>query len=572
MMVATRSKLSYWVMLFILIIMIYLIFSALSTLYLSKMGILQNTMDKSKISHRLLKTSTDYHQYFNEDLLSAPFALTCESFNALCIKYKVRMNGQMNCIETMTLLERDFESNRKISALFILSFRREFMSYTISVAQSNQCLDAFYTLFKSIHESNYHNTNKLILSHLHVSKAAGSTVEDQHINMIKNMLNIKKYSIHDDTTYSIHNLNHTEHIFDGFDEPELQQNYLSCHQLYTELSASKALRFGFEIPLTSSGICEQFYNSVVIREPIAHSLSLLSYKTFGSFSNKGGILCKQNRDSMDWFNSHFPCYVHNTGNMFNYSKCHNLLQMKGLIHDLFNETTTETPNDEKERWRCDSQENCDCNRQRWQQVIIEYFNDNYNFGTLYYFYKKSYEQIFYKYGKKFDGRQLRAWMSNTFVRYLGYNLVNNDANELYFENNSFAFNSMLVDHGNVKQKHLDAAMRMLLQFDYVLPLSNVRTEFEYNYKLNVERKLWNFFWIESKRVLNQNKYDGVTSFTRFKSRHNPRQDINTKSLYKLYSQTGELATLLDLNRLDLKLFNFTKFVAYLDLIFYQKMS
>eukprot|EP01083_Nonionella_stella_P276892 941284_1 len=309
-MAAARSKLSYWIMLFVFIIMIYIISSGLSALYLSKIGILQNTMDKSNISHPLLHTATDYQQYFNENILSVPFALTCKSFNALCIKYKVWIDGQMNCIETITLLRRDFESNRNISPLFILSFRREFMSYTISAPQTNQCLDEFYALFKSIHQSNYHNTNKLILSHLHVSKAAGSTVEDQHIDMIKKMFNIKKYSIHEDTTYSIHNLNHTEHIFDGFAEPELQHNYFSCHQLYTKLSASKTLRFGSEIPLTSSGICEQFYNSVVIREPITHSLSLLAYKTFGSFSNKGGILCKQNRDSMDWFNSHFPCYVH----------------------------------------------------------------------------------------------------------------------------------------------------------------------------------------------------------------------------------------------------------------------
>eukprot|EP01083_Nonionella_stella_P031153 85280_1 len=574
---ATRSRLSLWMMLWISVVAIYIIITLLSTGYTTKtetMPSISQYVHKSNISHPLLEIHSQYQQYLTDTILPRPFTLTCESFNDLCIKYKVFLN-HINCIETITLLERDFESNHTISPLFILSFRREFMSFILSVPQTHQCLDAFCNLFKVIHQSNYHNTQKLILSHLHVSKAAGSTVEVQQRVMINRMFN--NTPTFKDKVRAMHNLKHTAYIFDGFHEPKLQQNYFACDKLYTKLAASKILRFSTEIPLTSEGICEQFYNSVVIREPITHSLSLLAYKTHKMYNANGGILCKQNRSSRSWSNPKFPCHVQNPVSMFNYTKCHKAQQMRGLITDLFNETAIETPNDVVGKWECDSK--CEevkgrrkqCKKPFWQP-IPEYFNDNFKFGTVYH------QRWYIGTKKKFDARQLRAWMSNTFVRYLGYNLVENDVNELYFENNSFVFNAMLVDFKNVKEKHLDAAMKILLQFDYVLPVSGDR---QLDYVVDVERKIWNLFWIESKRVLSQNKYDMQSIINRKhpfdndehsekpRSRATSYRQIGTNNLYEIFGKTGELETLLQLNQLDLKLFQWSKFVAYLDLIFYQ---
>eukprot|EP01084_Bolivina_argentea_P039986 73883_1 len=567
----SQKTIMYWIIILILFTISLSFYNQPYLLFLIDNS--QTTNEYSEQIHQFMHLSN-----YTNVLLSTPFHFTCHTFQTLCSQYKIlaiqKHPKNLHCSETITSLENDFRGNKTISPLFILSFRREFMSYIISMETKNikimaQCVFNFLQLFQSIHQSNFHSNNngidKLILSHLHVSKSAGSTIENVTKHIIEKLFNTSIHEIYadvvDNNPYMMHNLPRTDYIFDGMFYPYLKQQYFkSCDTLYKKLSSTQTVWVGGEIPLTTQGICSQFYNSIIIREPIEQSLSVLAYKTFDSFGYNGGLLCKTLPNKI---NAAFPCYVTNSINLNNYSKCFDIKQMKGIIKDLFNKNQMRkqiVKRAEKQWWKCEGKY-CDCNRSKIKPVI-EYFNKKYNFGIVYTLHNRNYIGYYKRMHRLFDTQQLKAWLSNTFVRYLGYNLVNNESNE-------YVLDAMLIDNKYINETHLNASINILLQFDYILPLSKKQRKYDI--------KIWDYYLKESVRIFSQNnktKMDNYFknnqySFGNIRHLDTNQYSISGKSLYNLYLHSKELDILYRKNQYDLKLFELSKFIAYLDLKFFE---
>eukprot|EP01084_Bolivina_argentea_P100374 180234_1 len=463
------------------------------------------------------------------------FKFTCKSFEQLCGILQLNPINTIHDFNTKCkfIIDYLFTKMFTISPLFILSFRREYFIMFIQHNNIHQntlqkCHNILiHDIFKVLHtHSNFHQVKYPILFHTHISKCSGTTFADG----LRTIATLSKiYNNTEANTLIRQDLypNTQTFIFKGIQSSQTKP-YSSCKWLYnyhTHNISYIPLKIESESPLVR--LCPQYYNSILLRDPIQHRLSFLSYLNH-FMKGMAGIYCK---------------HINQNVTVTEWKLCSNVYEMKGFMFELFNSINDSS--------------NYTLHKQS-KYLLFEYINKliqnrSIGYGIVRKIYK---EKQFYR----FDRRQLIGWMSNLYNRWIGYNYSN------YLNDNQNVLNSINANYYNIIDKDkniLFNSKRVLLQYDYVLPIDH--KEFSTNSNIWVENTkhiLKHMFNITN----GQNKYIHVWPHSR-KQVH----AIRTERLFDYFNKTGELDLLIEYNRLDIQLYKFSKMIARADLYFLQQI-
>ena len=149
-------------------------------------------------------------------------------------------------------------------------------------------------------------------------------------------------------------------------------------------------------------------------------------------------------------------------------------------------------------------------------------------------------------------------LTETYIRWIGYDHLND---EILMDGLNMDYQSILND----SQYLLQNSKRILLHYDYVLPLDNSKY-------FDTNSEIWQYIKNElAVRLLN------ITNNVQYKWSHARQQSLNnndmisTRNLFNLWTQTGELQLLIKHNTLDMELFEFAKQIASIDMQFIQQI-
>ena len=456
------------------------------------------------------------------------FELTCLSFPQYCNQMLITNLTSIdefneNC---MGIIEYLLENENSLSPLFILSLRREYFFMMMETGVSNDSLKALETsschyriifdIFKSIHEKqDFHLSEYPILYHTHISKAAGSTAyfgTDILAQITLKLDNKKSKSV-------IKNglLNYGGFIFKGVGVKKPANTFTNCSRFYKKIITDYSyknekgvdtppFRVASERPLGNLKLCPQFYNSIILREPLNHRLSMLIFQN--QFSpGIVALLCNNG-----------------TNKTLSFTKCVTREQMNGFLNALLvnNLSVTITNGDD-------------------HRII--------NFGNF---------GISVKNGHRFDTSFLIGLLSNTYARWIGYKHSGSDISDAIF--------ASWKEIEKNRDYLLSNSKRILIQYDYVLPIDHDTYSTKHflwlYYALEIQKKIFN---ITDEKVLlkhydwvHRNSNDGRYTY-----------HLHTHGLRVMYADDGELDLLIQFNKIDLELYEYTKQIATVDELFYK---
>eukprot|EP01083_Nonionella_stella_P086451 240196_1 len=475
-----------------------------------------------------------YHLHLSHTSSPSYFHYTCSSFPSFCESLN------LNHIFTISQFNHICESIShqiilnisSLNPLFVLSFRREyfFMLHTTNGTIHSQCNHSLiHNLFQPLHHSKFHHTQHSMLYHTHISKALGTSVYLGFEAMARSM-GMNETEIEQRIHRDMYGINIGLHMFKGL--RHRVGSFNSCEWLYSYLmntadtNGYKApLRVESETPLTVHKLCPQFYNSIILRDPIPHRLSMIAFQNM--FDQKRVALYCQNRSSLAW------------------RMCKVVQEMDGFLTEIFDNDMNVGYKVNMDRLQGHQMMKTMYN----QTVLMEYINPRQrHFAIGWGFYK-----ITKKVYMNFNTTQLMGWLTNTYVRWIGYAHVDNDT----------LIDCMDVSYNELKKKHLLNAKRVLLQYDYVMPTyhrSNVMPPGIWqHYAKQIEINILGGNNTRTEPILEEWPVERYLKKT--------AKEISTDSLRQHFNKSGELQLLIDRNQMDLELFEFAKRIAEADLMF-----
>eukprot|EP01084_Bolivina_argentea_P229762 387708_1 len=466
------------------------------------------------------------------------FQYTCYSFTSLCNKLQLSKIGtsyQLNLF-CKSIFNKLSQNISHLNPLFVLSFRREYFfmlkKVTPNHSINSECNHLFiHNLFKPLHLSNFHHSNHSILYHTHISKALGTSVYFGLKEMAHN-LGMHDNEIAQTIRRDLYDVKHSSYIFKG--SIDKKTAFKGCEWLYNYLMNKTVtippLRVENEAPLTIHGICSKFYNSIILRDPIYHRLSMIAYQNM--FDQKRVAIYCKNKTSLKW------------------KMCDKLQEMKGFLSEIFDFDHNVGHKANLKRIQAQEMLKTVYN----ESLLVEYINPNENkrnFGIGYQFYR-----ITNKAYQNFNTTQLFGWLTNTYIRWIGLNQLNIKLNDSLTD-------CMNINYLHLNQFHLFITNTILLQYDYVLP---------FDYRIfQMRHPIWHYYANEiEENILGRYKKENSQNFRMRWPRERDLKkqfEISTSSLEYLFKQTGELQLLIDRNKLDLDLFEFAKQIANVDIQF-----
>ena len=420
-----------------------------------------------------------------------------------------------------------------MSPLFVLSLRREYFMM-INSNNDDSIMDKFchQTIIHKFFQRMHEDKSRSILFHTHISKAGGTTFFDGVQEMAR------KYNVFSNES-DIEIVIRKElwngiptWIFKGI--AQKLRPFKSCPDIYSfhmNKLSKVPVRVEWEAPLTKNKICPQYYNSIIMRNPLHHRLSILS------FINKW----KMKRVA-----------VYRNINDTHLKLCAQAEQMKGFLFELFGKNDGNLQRMKENRFVLENrslEENPDS-----EYNYVEYVNPEIKNYALGY--------VRWPLGDymRLNTSFLVGWLTQTYIRWIGFDPIHPKA----------YINGMIANYDDImdnSQKLLQNSKRILLQYDYVLPLEKHSREW------STDGKYWNYVTNQiANKVLN---IEGEINFEWGKSRmQNNRKvhKISTNNLLNVWNETGELELLMQHNTLDFELFKFSKQVARTDLQFIKEMN
>ena len=257
-------------------------------------------------------------------------------------------------------------------------------------------------------------------------------------------------------------------------------------------------------------------------------------------------------------------YCRYNGTVYKYQKWHQCIykhEMDGFLEELFDNDNNAGYDADIERKK---------NREmvyteNYNETLMEYINPNKrNFGIGW-----RYFRITNKTWINFTTRQLISWLTELYVRWIGYDYnITNDETLMDCMNVSY------LDLYKNGEYLLTNSKRILLQYDYVLPFGK---------GVKNNRKIWNYYAKEiQNNIFRVNEYmdkeeqslifGEMFHFPKERFHRKTRKEISTKSLKSQFKKTKEYQLLLNRNKLDLKLFFFSQQIANLDTMFLEMID
>eukprot|EP01084_Bolivina_argentea_P229763 387709_1 len=240
----------------------------------------------TQITSSITENTNKYILSFYNQSSPKIFLYSCISFPNICNKLNITHIITMHQFNTHcnNIYNQLNKLNHSIvSQLFLLSFRREYISFINYFNISNQINTStnichhniIYKFLSKVHYvySNFHNpNNEIMLYHTHISKALGTTSSNTAIRMYNklkraHLLNHSKATLRLKTKrFKWPQIVHGRWIFKGV--PSDEGSFSSCKWIYNYAKMSKLYRTHSEAPLSIFKICPQFYNSIILRDPI----------------------------------------------------------------------------------------------------------------------------------------------------------------------------------------------------------------------------------------------------------------------------------------------------------------
>eukprot|EP01083_Nonionella_stella_P212203 766567_1 len=496
------------------------------------------------------------------------FNNSCNSFPNICQSLHLNDISSLNDFDIDSDAINHALSWSNISRLFILSFRREYMfmlnAYNLipTLHNTSRSSNIYYTILTKL-TAPIHSPH-LSLFHTHVSKAMGTTLSAVS-KVIATRLNITSMPRQGNKIgYGVSDIAYT-----GMPKYHLPNE--SCQHLYQRIvESNKQYRIETEKPLTNNKLCPQFYNSIALREPIDHRLSVLAYKNLVPFRHEfGGILCTKSKKKQMHMERQLVPVMHRkirtNVNWKNYAFCDDANAYEGFLNILFNESNIGELADKQRiskqeiipysQWYKPSHESSHANE---SNLLIEWIDANANNKRF------SIEHVLTKGYHPNASQNTSCWMgflSNTYVRWLGYK--HKDSHVVMDALYEYVF--------NINRWHLEESKRVLLQYDYVLPSG-----------VPQDSSIWTFYLIEMHRIMMQTRsvkqfLEGLNNGSlslivdnwNKQSRVNQNSRLSTSLLKQVFQLSGELPLLQKLNALDDELYEYSKQIAKMDKQFYE---
>merc|ERR1712228_27577 len=312
----------------------------------------------------------------------------------------------------------------------------------------------------------------------------------------------------------------------------------SCQSLYDNLTFNKAsipIRVASETPLYFIKICPQFYNSILLRNVIDHRLSMLAYQN--RFNTKRAAIYCQNKSTQKW------------------KMCTTKKEMIGFLNELFDNDLNVGNDASMQRIQNQQMIKLENN----ERVLMEFINPKFkSFGIGWSDYGTANKMY-----QKLDTLQLMGWLSNTYIRWIGYK--HNQSESL--------IDCMNVNYLDLTDEHLFNAKRILVQYDYVLTADS--NTFGNSVQGKTE-KIWKYFTKEIEvnmfGVMNRTSLPLLKYWPRRNHFNKTSKEISTSSLRRQFTESGELQLLIDRNQLDFELYEFAKRISDADIMFVEAIN
>eukprot|EP01083_Nonionella_stella_P150982 481880_1 len=480
------------------------------------------------------------------------FNFTCQSFEELCSML------QLQHIYNFSEFKNKYNSivrhlnDTNLSQLFILSFRRElvfmFTQYDISIPEIKS---AYKHIFVSLYDRRrYMNSSRQTLHHTHISKSLGTMLRETSKRIGKR--------------HSAKFHPHGKYIFKGrtkSDQYIHSGSFQSCKWLDIWLRRRGFYRTESEAPLSLHVLCPQMHNSIVLREPISHRLSMLAFQNLFE-PYKGAIYCNitgSDDGVLESLISTKLMYPHKPTNRYikhtvfgEYMPCFSAIQMKGIINLLLNQSNIGR---EANEYRIKHHEYIpNVYKSGVSMEWIDPRNKTFGIGVI--------DPM----QKAMNTSFVVGLLTNTYVRWIGYK----------HQNKYRLTDAIYEDYDHINQYHLDESKRILMQYDYVLPSDET---------FPATSDIWMFYLKELHRIMTQIK--SIQTFndmmdngsihlvvekwpTHLMVNHHRR--LCTNALRDQFTQSGEIVKLQQYNKLDIQLHQFAQKIALADNLFYEIMT